>query len=83
MDQAEGMKGRRSATLLRWKQIGDDRERAILRAAIGVDERARRGAEPCPADRIAHQPDDRRLELTRVVHLDGRAIGQERFRDLR
>src|SRR6187431_1321879 len=82
MDYAERMNSRRSATLGRWQQISDDRERAVLRAAVRVDERARRGAQTGPPYRIAQQSDDRCLELSRVVHLDRRAIRQERLRDL-
>src|SRR5687768_3187391 len=82
MDYAERMKGRRPATLMRWQQISNDRERPILRAAVRVDQRARGGAQTRPAHRIAQQSNDRRLELTWVVHLEGRAIRQERLRDL-
>ncbi len=40
-------------------------ERARLGAAVGLDERARRGAEPRALDRIAHQPHDGRRQLRR------------------
>src|SRR6187549_1719232 len=81
MDDAERMKGR-PATFMRWKESSDHGERTILGAAVRVNKRARRGAQTSPAYRIAQQSNDRRLELTSVVHLEGRAIRQERLRDL-
>src|SRR5688500_20362286 len=81
MDQSEGMDGGGSAALRRRKQITDDRQRAIFRAAIGVDERARRRAQPRAPNGIADQPGNRGLELARVVHLDGRAVAEEGLAD--
>src|SRR5687768_12614511 len=82
MDQSERVNGGGSPTLLRRKQVGDDRQRAILRAAIGVDEGARRRAQPRAPHRIAHQTRNRGLELAGVVHLYGSAVAEERLGNL-
>ena len=82
MDYAERVKSRRSAGLVRRKQLGDDGECSIFGAAVRVDERTRRSSQTRATDRVTQQTDDRRFELTRRVHLNRRAVGQERLRDL-
>ena len=61
---------------------GDDRERLVLRAAVGFDQRARRRAEPRAAHRIGHERQQRLFELALGLHLHGGAVGEERVGDL-
>src|SRR5215510_3613439 len=82
MDYAERVKGRRSAALVRRKQLGDDRQRSIFGAAVRVDERTRRRTQTRTTNGITQETDDRRFELARRVHLDRRPVAQERLRDL-
>ena len=53
-----------------------------LAPAVGFDQRARRGAQPGAPHRIGQQRQQRLLELAVGLHLDGRAVGQERVGDL-
>ena len=54
----------------------------VLGAAVGFDQRARRRAEPGAAHRIGDQRQQRLVELALGLHLDGRAVAQERVGDL-
>ena len=66
----------------RRQEVGDDRERLVLRAAIGLDQRPRRRAEPRAPHRIGHQRQQRLVELAFGLHLHRRAVGDEGVGDL-
>src|SRR5437667_7712011 len=79
MDYAEGTD---HTFAVRRQQITDDGKRAVARTPVRLDERARRGANPCSANRIADQAQHRGFELALVANLEGGAIGEKRVGNL-
>ena len=76
-------KGRTTAArLTRRQQLGEHRQRRVPGAAVGVHQRARRGAEARAPHRIRHQARRRLFELALGPHLHRRAVGEERVGNL-
>ena len=61
------------------EQLADDGERLVLGAAVGFDQRPRRRAEARAVHRIAHEREDRVVELLIGPHLERRAVGEKRL----
>src|SRR5262245_57042568 len=82
MDHAERPDDARAAAIARREDLGQRVEGLVLRAAVGVDERAGGRAKLRATNGVADEGDDHVLELAWRAHLDGRVLREKAFRNL-